>query len=90
MVPPHEFYDQGSVRWKLKKALHGLRAAPHAWQGHLAELVHTHHFKRMQSEANVYVNLELKVTILVYADGLMVCGNKQAITDIMSTLSRSL
>ena len=44
----------------------------------------------MQSEANVYVSLALKVTILVYADDLMVCGNKKAITEIMSTLSKSL
>ena len=44
----------------------------------------------MQSEANVYVNLALKVTILVYVDDLMVCGSKHAITDIMSTLSKSL
>ena len=64
----------GPVLWKLKKALHGPRTAPRAWQDHLAELVHTHSFKRMQSEANVYVNLALKVTILVYADGLKACG----------------
>ena len=73
VVPPHEFYDQGSVLWKLKKALYGLRTAPRAWQDHLAELLHTHNFKRMQSEANVYVSLALKVTILVYVDDLMVC-----------------
>ena len=90
MVPPHEFYDQGSVLWKLKKARYGLRTAPRAWQDHLAELLHTHNFKRMQSEASVYVNLALKVTILVCVDDLMVCGNKQAITVIMSTLSKSL
>ena len=44
----------------------------------------------MQSEANVYDNLALKVTILVYVDDLMICGNKKAITEIMSTLSKSL
>ena len=90
VVPPQEFYNQGSVLWKLKKALYGLRTAPRAWQDHLAELLHTHHFKRMQSEANAYVNLALKVTILVYDDGLMVCGSKQAIADIMTALSQSL
>ena len=41
VVPPHEFYDQGSVLWKLKKALKGLRTAPCAWQDHLAELLRT-------------------------------------------------
>ena len=50
----------------------------------------THNFKRMQSEANVYVNLALKVTILVYVDDLVVCANKRAITEIMTTLSKSL
>ena len=65
VVPPHELYDQGTVLWKFNKALYGLRAAPRAWQDHLAELVHTHGFKRMQSEANVYVSLALKVTIRV-------------------------
>ena len=63
VVPPHEFYDQGSVLWKLKKARRGLRTGPRAWQDHLAELLHTRNFKRMQSEANVYVNLALKVTV---------------------------
>ena len=48
VVPPHEFYDQGSALWKLKKARYGLRAAPRAWQDHLAELLRTHNFKRMQ------------------------------------------
>ena len=43
----------------------------------MAELVHTRKLKRMQSEANVYVNLALKVTILVHVDDLMVCGNKK-------------
>ena len=90
VVPPQEFYDQGSVLWKLKKALYGLRTAPRAWQDHLAELLYTHNFKRMQSEANIYVNLALKVTILVYVDDLMVCGNKKAIAEIMTTLSKSL
>ena len=48
VVPPHELYDQGSALWKLKKALHGLRAAPRAWQDHLADLLHTLNFERMQ------------------------------------------
>ena len=91
VVPPHELYDQGSVLWKLKKALCRLRMVPRAWQDHLAELLHTHHFNRTRSEATVYVNSALKVTIIiVHVDGLVVCGNKQAITDIMSTLSKSL
>ena len=90
VVPPREFNDQGSVLWKLKKALHGLRTAPRAWQDHLAEMLHTRSFKSMQSEANVYVNLALKVTILVHVDDLVVCGNKQAIADSVSTLSKSL
>ena len=90
VVPPQEFYDQGSVLWKLKKALYGLRTAPRAWQDHLAELLHTHNFKRMQPEANVYVNLALQVTILVYVDDWVICGNKKAITEIMTTRSKSL
>ena len=41
VVPPREFYDQGSALWKLKKALYGLRTAPRAWQDRVAELLHT-------------------------------------------------
>ena len=44
----------------------------------------------MQSEANVYVNLALKVTILVYVDDLMAGGSKQAIADMVSTISKGL
>ena len=36
------------------------------------------------------MNLALKVTIPVYVDDWVVCGNKQAITDIMSRLYKSL
>ncbi len=74
----------------LRKALYGLRTAPRAWQDRLAELLHTHHFQHMQSEANVYDSLALKVIILVYADGLMVAGDRSAINSLMATLTQSL
>lgn len=30
--PPMEFYPNGGVLWKLRKAMCGLKAAPMAWQ----------------------------------------------------------
>ena len=63
VVPPHEFYGQGPILWKLKKALGGLRAAPRAWQDPVSELLHTHNFKRMQYEASVYLKLAPQVTV---------------------------
>ena len=90
VVPPQEFYDRGTVLWRLKKALYGLRAAPRAWQDHLAELLHAHRFQRMQSEASVCVNMALKVVVLGYVDGLMVVGDQPAINGFMNTLTQSL
>ena len=57
MSPPREFYDQGTVLWKLEKALNGRRPAPRAWRDRLAELLHTHSLTRTQSEANVYMTI---------------------------------
>ena len=62
VAPPQEYYDSGSALWKLKKALYGLRTAPRAWQGHLAQLLSGRGFVRLQSEANVYVNAALTIT----------------------------
>ena len=59
-------------------------------RGHLAELLLSHKFKRLQSEANVYVNLALGLVALVYVDGLMTVGNRANVTTLMTTLSSHL
>jgi hypothetical protein len=90
VVPPQEYYDSGSVLWKLKKALYGLRTAPRAWQEHLAQLLIGRGFVRLQSEANVYVNMTLTVIVLVYVDGLMIVVSEKNAKALMPDLSTSL
>ena len=88
--PPIEFYDDTRVLWKLKKALYGLRTAPKAWQDHLAQLLQRHKFQRLQSEANVYSNMDLQIIILVYVDDLMVVGNLHNIQTLVTELVKEL
>lgn len=40
-MPPIEFYPEGNILWRLRKAMCGLKAAPKAWQLHFAETMIT-------------------------------------------------
>ena len=39
VVPPHEYYPDGKVYWRLKRPLYGLKTAPKEWQDHFAHIL---------------------------------------------------
>ena len=43
--PPVEYYPEGGVVWKLKRALYGLKNAPKLWQQHLAATLESQGFR---------------------------------------------
>ena len=51
VIPPAPYDCNGTVWWKLKKALYGLRGAPRAWQDYLISLLEELGFFRLLSEA---------------------------------------
>ena len=56
--PPKEFYLEGNILWRLKKAMYGLRSSPKAWQDHLASILQQLGYVRFISEPNVYKHPE--------------------------------
>ena len=47
---PQEYYGDGSILWKLKKQLYGLRGAPRGWQDHISSVLVELGFDRLKSE----------------------------------------
>ena len=72
--PPKEFYPQGSILWRWKKAMYGLRSSPKAWQDHLANILQELGFIRLISEPNVFKHLQGLCFIMVYVDDLLFVG----------------
>ena len=66
MWPPKEYYPQGGILWRLKKAMCGLKGAPRAWQEHFASTLQSLGFTRLRSDANVYVHFQFMIVILAY------------------------
>ena len=84
--PPREFYPNGGLVWKLKKAMYGLRSSPRDWQTHLAQVLESLGLKRLQSHANVYVLFEWQVYILAHVDDLMAIGLREHVDRVLSKL----
>ena len=74
-----EFYHEGKTRWKLRKAVYGLRTAPRSWQDHLWSTPKSMGFTRLKSEPNVYRHDTLTVHIYAYVDDLLVTGREDHI-----------
>ncbi|MCP4192560.1 MAG: hypothetical protein GY768_18250, partial [Planctomycetaceae bacterium] len=85
--PPKEFYPQGDRLWRLKKAMYGLRSSPKDWQTHFAKIMSTLGFRRLQSDANVYVDTVRGVYILVYVDDLLVLGDVTVVQTVIGRLA---
>ena len=90
VLPPVEYYPEGGVVWKLKRAFYGLRNAPKLWQQHLAATLESQGFRRMNSDPNLYYNASRKVYILCYVDDLMILGEKKAVADVVASRQREL
>ncbi len=85
---PREFYPQGGVLWKLKRATYGLRSSPRDWQTHFAKVLASLQFARLQSDADVYVHLANQVYVLVYVDDLLGIGDPSKVKQTLQELGR--
>ncbi|CAE7380121.1 unnamed protein product, partial [Symbiodinium pilosum] len=90
VIPPLEFYPQGGVLWKLRKALYGLRNSPKLWQTHFASVMAKNGFKRMKSDPNLYVHESKRLYVLAYVDGLMFFGQKHEVDSMVQDLQCDL
>ena len=89
VIPPLEFYPEGGVLWKLKRALYGLRNAPKLWQEHFAACMKKNGFERMKSDPNLYVHKEKRLYVLAYVDDLMFFGSKPDVELCVQQLQRT-
>ena len=90
VIPPLEYYPEGNVLWKLKRALYGLRNSPKLWQQHFAACVEKYGFVRMKSDPNLYVRSTKKLYVLAYVDDLMFFGSKPDIDLRVQDLQKDL
>lgn len=74
--PPKEYYTNPNILWRLQKAMYGLRSSPKAWQDHLAKVLTDLGLKRLQSEPNVYANV----------DDLLFIGEPEEVTRIFKEI----
>jgi hypothetical protein len=65
VFPPPEFYPQGGVLWRLRKAHYGLKNSPRLWQDHFASALDRLNFMRCKTDANLYRHLDEKFTCCV-------------------------
>eukprot|EP00438_Fugacium_kawagutii_P000228 Skav212273 [mRNA] locus=scaffold732:198163:199647:- [translate_table: standard] len=90
VIPPVEFYPEGGVLWKLRRALYGLRNAPRLWQDHFASVMQSNDFSRCKSDPNLYVHKTKKLYVLAYVDDLMVFGSDEDVKQLYADLSKDL
>jgi hypothetical protein len=88
--PPTEYYPQGNVLWKLKKAMYGLKNSPKLWQDHFAATMKDLGYSRLKTDPNLYHNQTTGSYVLCYVDDLLFFGptelNNRAIKAIQSKL----
>lgn len=72
--PPKEYYPDGNVLWKLRKALHGMKGSPRAWQDYFADVLRDLCGRRFKSDANLYYFASHYCYMLVYVDDIMIVG----------------
>ena len=85
---PKEFYPDGGILWRLKKAMYCLRTAPRDWQLHVAQVLRELGFTRLQSDANVYINHIKKVIIYAYVDDLLTLGTSSALDEMIILIKK--
>ena len=90
VTPPPEYYPQGGVLWKLKKAMYGLKNSPKLWQDHFASTLESLGYERMKTDPNLYHNTTTGSYVLAYVDDLLFLGpeatNNSAVKAIQSKL----
>jgi len=90
IVPPAEFYPEGGVLWRLRKALYGLKSSPKLWQTHFASTMSKFDFERCKSDANLYRHVDGDLYVLCYVDDLLIVGEKSRVDSTFALLSSEL
>ena len=88
--PPPEYYPSGTVLWKLKRAMYGLRTAPRSWQDHFAWVLNLLGFIRLKSDSNIYLHPLLCLILLAYVDDLLIFGLKENIFRVVEQIKEHL
>ena len=90
IIPPWEFYPNGGVLWKLRKALYGLKSSPKLWQTHFASTMSKFDFVRCKSDANLYRHVDGDLYVLCYVDDLLIAGEQSRVEATFALLSSEL
>ena len=77
VIPPVEYYPNGGVLWKLRKAMYGLKQSPRMRQQHFASVAASLGFERLKSDSNLYFQPERRCYMLCYVDDLLIFGDKK-------------
>ena len=90
VIPPVEYYPNGGVLWKLRKAMYGLKQSPRMWQQHFASVAASLGFERLKSDSNLYFHPERRCYMLCYVDDLLIFGDKKTTEFLFSELQKQL
>ncbi|OLP95903.1 Retrovirus-related Pol polyprotein from transposon TNT 1-94 [Symbiodinium microadriaticum] len=90
VIPPGEFYPNGGVLWKLRRAMYGLKQSPKAWQLHFASVMADLGFQRLKSDANLCFHPEYKLYLLCYVDDVLLFGAKAPCEHLFAKLQDHL
>ena len=90
VIPPVEYYPNGGVLWKLRKAMYGLKQSPRMWQQHFASVAASLGFERLKSDSNLYFQPERRCYTLCYVDDLLIFGDKRSTAFSFSELQKQL
>jgi hypothetical protein len=90
VFPPAEFYPQGGVLWRLRKAFYGLKNSPRLWQDYFASVLDRLNFMRCKTDANLYKHLDEEIFVLCYVDDLLVLGKESKSKGTFSALKQEL
>ncbi|KAK2979349.1 hypothetical protein RJ640_000686 [Escallonia rubra] len=75
---------------RLKKAIYGLKQAPHAWYNELKQFLVTYGFQKSHSESSLFIihHSSVVLYLMVYVDNIILTGNNQtALSSVIAALS---
>ena len=90
-IYPNKLDYNKEIFLKLHKALYGLKQSPRLWYEYLYNTFKELGFSLYPYDNGIFINKDLKITILAYVDNLIIIGpNKEIITSIINKASKIL
>ena len=84
-----EIFSSESHVCRLKRALYGLRQAPHAWYSWIESYFTGLGFNKSEADANLYqIVVEGKLLIIVLVDDLILTGDEKLIQSCKEDLAK--